>query len=54
MYRQELHPVGRSMKLCVGDRVREPSGRHVGRVEAIHHARAFVKVAASGAGTGRP
>jgi hypothetical protein len=35
MYRQELHPVGGSMKLRVGDRVQEPSGRHVGRVEAI-------------------
>jgi hypothetical protein len=27
------------MKLRVGDRVQEPSGRHVGRVEAIHHGR---------------
>jgi hypothetical protein len=32
-----------SMRLPCGDRVREPDGHHVGRVEASHH-RAFVKV----------
>jgi hypothetical protein len=31
------------MRLPYGDRVREPDGHYVGRVEAIHHG-AFVKV----------
>ena len=35
--------VGDWMKLNCGDRVRERDGRHIGRVEAIHHG-AFVVV----------
>jgi len=35
--------MGDWMKLRCGDRVRERDGRHIGRVEAIHHG-AFVVV----------